>query len=340
MKKLCSMILCLLLVGTMALPVLAASDAPEITLQPQSPNWPEYSTALYTVKATGKNLSATWYLKWEGKTYNLSDFTNGFEPWEAYAGESYGPVQDDSNTFSCYFGGIEEELNGAEIWCVIEDGHYDVTSQKATVTVSGQAQPPQILAFPTDFTVFRGDLTELRCSATSNDGSQLTWLWYETATGKLQDIQAICDGPQYSDTWAVSSEQLGTRYYVCCVETDRGGRAYSNVVGVTVLDWDPEPEYPPDEPQVQEPVVAPEELPAQTEPETVPVTEPETVITTTPATAPAATLETLPETVPETAPASGEDASSGAPWWALVLIGVIAAATGVGVAVLLIMKKR
>ena len=336
MRKMICLFLCFVLILLASVAAFADTQEPEITLQPQSPNWPEYSTALYTVKASGKNLSATWYLKWEGKTYNLSDFTNGFEPWEAYAGESYGPVQDDSNTFSCYFGGIEEELNGAEVWCVIEDGHYDVTSQKATVTVSGQAQPPQILDFPTDFTVFRGDLTELRCSATSNDGSQLTWLWYETATGKLQDIQAICDSPQYSDTWAVSSEQLGTRYYVCCVETDRGGRVYSNVVGVTVLDWDPEPEYPPEKPKSQDPVTVPE-----TEPETVPETEPETVITTTPATAPAATPETTPpvqETEPVQAPSN--DTEEGIPWWVLVAVALGGCAIGIGVAVILINKNK
>ena len=90
MKKRFSVVLCVLLVCILVIPAMAASDAPEIILEPQSPNYPEYSVASYTVKATGTNLRATWYLSWQGGTYNLSDNTNGIEPWEGYAGETYG----------------------------------------------------------------------------------------------------------------------------------------------------------------------------------------------------------------------------------------------------------
>lgn len=343
MKQLIRGLFCLLLVCALIMPVLAAQDGPEITLQPQSPNYPEYSTAIYTVKATGNNLTATWYMEWQGKTYNLSDFTNGFEPWETYAGESYGPVQNDANTFSCFFGGIEEELNGAKIWCVIEDGHYDVTSSKATISITGSEDPPEIISFPAEVTVNRGDLVELCCQAKSTDGSQITWLWYETSTGNLQDIMAICDGPQYSDTWTVNSELVGTRYYVCAVQSDLGGIAYSNVVAVTVMDYDPEPEYPqetqkPSAPKPKDPVVT------ETEPETIPETEPETVPETVPETIP----ETVPETtvpVTETAPAPTEpevvekEVSTGLPWWGMLIVGIVAAGAGVLAAVLLMKKK-
>ena len=62
--------ICLLLVALIlvlsVISATAATAAPLITLQPQSPCYPEYSVAVYTVKATGSNLTATWYLQWEG----------------------------------------------------------------------------------------------------------------------------------------------------------------------------------------------------------------------------------------------------------------------------------
>ena len=70
-KKIFALLLCVTLLCMLAVPA-AAANAPVITLQPQSYHYPEYSVAVYTVEATGEYLSATWYLKYEGKTYNLS----------------------------------------------------------------------------------------------------------------------------------------------------------------------------------------------------------------------------------------------------------------------------
>lgn len=238
MKKTTAFLLVCLLLCMLVMPAFAAPAAPQITLQPQNYHYPEYSVAMYTVKATGTNLTATWYLSWQGSTYNLSDYTNAIEPWEAYAGESYGPNKIDDNTFICFFGGIEEELNGAEIWCVIEDGHYDVTSARAIITVQGSVSPPEILDIPASVTAYRGDSVEIRCISHSVSDAQLSFQWYETTTGKLQNIQALTD--EDTDYIFCSSERIGTRYYVCCVTSSNGGRVYSSVVPVTVLDADPE----------------------------------------------------------------------------------------------------
>ena len=102
MKRIFAMLLGILLLAALAVPSLAASDEPVITLQPQSPNTPHYGVAIYTVKATGTNLTATWYIEWQGTTYNASD-RSAMQPWEAYAGESYGPRQADANTFTFIF---------------------------------------------------------------------------------------------------------------------------------------------------------------------------------------------------------------------------------------------
>lgn len=234
MKKGISLLLVLLVCVLLAAPVWSASEGPVITMQPQSPNYPEYSVAIYTVKATGTNLSATWYIEWNGKTYNASDIGGAMQPWEGYAGASYGARKLDSNTFCFIFEGIEEELSGAKIWCVLEDGHYDVTSQPAYISVGDYSTPPEIVSIPASITVQQGESAEIRCVARSNDESQLEFLWYETSTGKLPDIQALNRGTEDSDYIFCDTSQVGTRYYVCGITTSNGGSAYSSVVEVKV----------------------------------------------------------------------------------------------------------
>ena len=236
MRKLIALFLVILLVSTLTVMAFAASEEPVITLQPQSPNYPEYSVAIYTVKATGTNLSATWYMEWLGKTYNLSDMTNGFEPWESFAGESYGPIQNDANTFSCIFEGIEYDLDGAYIWCVLEDGHYSITSQKARISVGNPNTPPMILDIPAQLTVEQGDYAEIRCIAQAPGDTQLSYIWYETDTGRMEDMYAINRGTETSDYLLCDTSRVGTRYYFCLVQTDEGGLAYSSMVPVTVTE--------------------------------------------------------------------------------------------------------
>lgn len=230
--------LCLALIisvsSLMPLFTTAAPAAPVITMQPQSPNYPEYSVAIYTVKATGSNLTATWYMQWQGKTYNISKTGGAMEPWEAYAGESYGPRKLDSNTFAYIFEGIEYDLNGAFIWCVIEDGHYDVTSQQARVSVGNPASPPEILDISAQITVEQGEEAEIRCVAKAPEGTQLSYLWYESSTGKIEDIIAVNRGTEDSDYLICDTSTPGTYNYICFINTSEGGFANTSFVTVTV----------------------------------------------------------------------------------------------------------
>ena len=236
MKKLLSLLLALVLCSLLAVSVLAASEEPVITMQPQNIIYPEYSVAIYTVKATGTNLKATWYIEYQGTTYNASEIGGSMQPWEAYAGEAYGAKQLDDNTFCFIFEGIEEELNGAKIWCVIEDGHYDVTSQVCYISVGNFGSPPEILSIPAQITVQQGDPAEIRCVAKSTDESQLNFIWYETSTGKFEDMQAIDRGAETSDYLFCDTSTIGTRYYVCSIATSGGGMAYSSIVEVIVTE--------------------------------------------------------------------------------------------------------
>ena len=404
MKKVISLLLIVLLCGMLAVPALAAPEGPVITMQPQSHYYSEYSVAIYTVKATGTNLTATWYIEYQGKTYNASKIGGTMQPWEAYAGESYGAKKLDNNTFCFVFEGIEEELSGAEIWCEIEDGHYNVVSQVGHITVGNYGSPPEILSIPASITVKRGEEAEIRCVAKSSDGSQLNFLWYETGTGKFEDMQAIDRGAETGDYMFCDTRTVGTRYYVCGITTSGGGMAYSSMVEVNVVAETATAAAPKIQTEKLPNAVVGTQYSVQlkcTDPDaeffpyynpgtqndleegswlglsidgwlmgtptkagtysfsvcamgaggedygvyTLTVVEADSQETTEPTTGTTQTTEptttelenvTTPTTEPTTQTEQPEKAT---PWWVLVLVGLVAAGIGVGVAVILIKKK-
>lgn len=329
MRRLISIFLIILLTALLAIPALAASEKPEITLQPQSPNYPHYSVAIYTVKATGTNLHAAWYMEWLGKTYPISEIGGAMQDWEPYAGEAYGARQLDDNTFAFIFEGIEYDLDGAYIWCVIEDGHYDVSSQKARVSVGNENTPPTIVDIPTQLTVEQGDEAEIRCIAQAPGNTQLSFLWYETDTGRMEDMRAVDRGTQTSDYLLCDTDFVGTRNYLCMVETSEGGLAYSSIVPVTVTaKAQPPATQPPAPPQTEAPAPA---TTAPTEAPTVPAPQTQPKETTPVPLSPAPTQPTAQD-IPD-------DTEEGLPWWSLVLIGLGGAGAGVLAAIILIRKK-
>ncbi len=240
MKKIIGLLLAaLFLLAPLASSVSAAEEF-RFTLQPQNLQYPDGAVAIYSVKVEGApgTPSATWYMLYEGKTYNISQ-PDGSQPWEGYAGELYGPRANGSE-FLYVFQGIGKELNGAEIWCVAEDGHNDIESAHAVVTVfEGAAMPPEI-SVPAAVQLALNEEYDLRCVAKSPaENVQLTYTWYETSTGRLQEIKALPEETEFSDSVTVDTSKAGTRWYVCGVFTSAGGIGYSAVIPVTVREGAP-----------------------------------------------------------------------------------------------------
>ena len=344
MKKIVCVMLAVLMSCLLAMPAMATSEGPVITLQPQSPNYPQYSVAIYTVKAEGTNLQATWYMEWLGKTYTISDIGGTVQPWEAYAGEAYGSRKLDDNTFIFVFEGIEYDLDGAYIWCVIEDGHYGVTSQKNRISVGNENMPPEIVSIPTGLTVEQGDLAEIRCVAKSTDDSQLSYLWYETDTGKRENIRAVNRGEETNDTMVCDTDNVGARNYLCMVESANGGMTYSSVVTVTVTEKqtvtdDPNnPHEPPTDPtQPSNQPTAPTET---TTPSESLISPTETTAPSEQPTSPTETTETNKVPDKDTTDAPDEQLrNEGLSGWVVVLIAVVAAGFGFGLAVIFVKKN-
>lgn len=338
-RKLISFFLSILLIGSLAVVAFAAPEEPEITLHPQSPNYPNYSVAIYTVKAEGTNLMATWYMEWKGDTYTISSIGGTMQDWEPYAGESYGARKLDDNTFAFIFEGIEYELDGAYIWCVIEDGHYEVTSQKARISVGNSSTPPEIVSIPAQLTVAQGEEAEIRCVAKSPDGSQLSFLWYETDTGRMEDMRAINRGTETGDYLFCDTSSLGMRNYICMVKTSDDGVAYSSLVPVTVIEKTVVQQEPAETQAATsppaEPTTAQTQPPAPTKsiPETTAATETGKLDTSVP------TETTNPTEVPTKDKEDPTPSNDGLPWWFLVLIGLVGIGAGIGTALVLIRKK-
>lgn len=235
MKKLICIMMTIFLLCMMVVPVGAAWE-PVITVQPQNAQFPAYTTAIYSVTAEGDDLECNWYLVFEGKTYDLSE-ADTTQPWEAYAGTTYGPSSK-GNTFSYYFSQISPELDGAEIYAEISDGHSEpLRSDSAIISVADGAAPP-VTSVPAAVEAALDEKLELECSVNTKPGEKYEFLWYETETGNFEDKEVYRDrtGFKYeSAALSVDTSETGTRYYVCRVTTRSGGCAYTSVIPVTVV---------------------------------------------------------------------------------------------------------
>ena len=227
MKKLIGLILCVLLLVSLAVPALAAE--PVIIEQPQSGTWKEGAVAYFSVGVSGDNLRYHWYLEYNGTIYALEN-ANGSQPWEAHAGTGgYGPNQEGNGYF---FEGIGIGLDGCAIWVEIDDGHFLVESEKAYITVVSVDAPSVSVA--KEHYVVQDSILDLTVTATDPTGTGLEYLWYETSTGRLENIIAIDRGAETKKTYRVDTTQVGVRYYVCCV-SNSAGSVYSDVIRVEVV---------------------------------------------------------------------------------------------------------
>ena len=237
MKKLTAILLITALICLLAIPAAATTEL-SIVRQPQNPVCLEFDYIEYKIKAYGYNLYCTWYMEYQGNTYDISDTSVGIQPWEPYAGEAYGDLDPEVDgaftTFTYIFYGIGSELDGAKIYAVITNGHKEVTSQKAHIRVAEEVGTPPVIMVSSSMEVYQDEPLELYCEASDPMGGTLSYLWYETATGELEDIIAVNRGAEDKDTLRVDTSTPGTYYYVCGVDTSNGGSAYSSVIPVTV----------------------------------------------------------------------------------------------------------
>ena len=236
MKKFTALLMITLLAAAMLVPVSAA-EKPVITLQPQNYVYPEFASALWSVGATGENLSYDWYIVYNGTAYRTADAFAENHPWlNGVTGSGYGS-NEAGDTF--FIEGIGSALDGALIYCVVSNEAGSVTSESAYISVNGKKSPPR-LKVPALVTVEQETVVKLLCEAEAAEGDSVSsYAWFETPTGQLKDIVAIGSSggqPEEDPVLVCDTSTPGTRYYVCCVMTKLGGMAYSSVIPVTVTE--------------------------------------------------------------------------------------------------------
>ena len=236
MKKFTALLMITLLAAAMLVPVSAA-DKPVITLQPQNSVYPEFASALWSVGATGENLSYDWYIVYNGTAYRTADAFAENHPWlNGVTGSGYGS-NEAGDTF--FIEGIGSALDGALIYCVVSNEAGSVTSESAYISVNGKKSPPR-LKVPALVTVEQETVVKLLCEAEAAEGDSVSsYAWFETPTGQLKDIVAIGSSggqPEEDPVLVCDTSTPGTRYYVCYVMTKLGGMAYSSVIPVTVTE--------------------------------------------------------------------------------------------------------
>lgn len=236
MKKFIALLMIALLAAAMLVPVSAA-EKPVITLQPQNYIYPEFASALWSVRATGENLSYDWYIVYNGTAYRTADAFAENHPWlNGVTGSGYGSNEAGDAFF---IEGIGSALDGALIYCVVSNEAGSVTSESAYISVSGKKSPPW-LNVPASVTVEQETVLKLFCEAEAAEGDSVSsYAWFETPTGQLKDIVAMGsygDQPEEDPVLVCDTSTPGTRYYVCYVMTKLGGCAYSSVIPVTVTE--------------------------------------------------------------------------------------------------------
>ena len=235
-RKIITLVLCILIAASVLSSTISAKTPLSITHQPQNSSFPENASAMWSVEAEGENLVYDWFIVYDGIAYNTKKSFSENHPWqEGITGDGYGN-NDAGNVF--FINGIGMALNGAEIYCVISDGTYSVTSSSAYITVGTPVSPPEITV-PASVEAETGSELKLTCQATARNGDRIaSYLWYETPTGELKDISVIgakegCE--ETEPTLVCDTSETGTRYYVCAVATENGGFAYSAVIAVSVI---------------------------------------------------------------------------------------------------------
>lgn len=67
-KRIICVIICVMIFGSLGLPVSADGGA-EIIAQPQNPTYNAGAVAIYSVTAMGENLTCSWYIDYNGTEY-------------------------------------------------------------------------------------------------------------------------------------------------------------------------------------------------------------------------------------------------------------------------------
>lgn len=175
-----------------------ADGAPVIVEDPHNRMWRgQNSFAIYRCVTEEDNMeteSYQWYLNYNGTQYDLCGDI-AWAPWYQYtAGPTGGNVCAIGNTY--LIEGIQEGLNGAEIWCEVSNSYGKTESRKARISVSNYVPTIQSFTTRTRLDAKTGEPITLRAEVgiEASDAQDYNWFeyqWYTSPTDELMDMRAI-----------------------------------------------------------------------------------------------------------------------------------------------------
>ena len=172
---------------------------PVIKTQPKDLRAKSGAKAKFSVKASGKNLTYTWYSR-----------PNAEGEWTAIAGQT---KKDLSIVAS-------KANDGSQYYCHIQNADGEVDSVIVTLTVT--PQPPTIKTQPKDAKVKIGAKAKFKVKAT---GKNVTYQWYYRTSETGEWI--LIDGATKA-TYEVVAEETNLGWQFRCLAKNADGQAYSN----------------------------------------------------------------------------------------------------------------
>ncbi len=240
MKKIFAVLTAVMLAAGMLLPALpaAAAEPLEIVNGPSNYVVPEGMNVTYSVNATGSDLRYEWFLRYGGADYPLMDTPETISAsWHDYVDAvTLSPTGADITLENVKYG-----LDGSKIYCIVNgSGSVAVTGlayisvQKTTSTTLRHITPfgvKHLVSTTLD------KLVKVPVKIVEEDGYTYKYQWYETHDGRLETIKAL----PYEDSMVLipDTSAVGTRYYVCMVETYKGNQrlhGYTEVCKINVSD--------------------------------------------------------------------------------------------------------
>ncbi|MBO5077749.1 MAG: hypothetical protein J5584_09170 [Clostridia bacterium] len=240
MKKVFAVLTALMLLAGMMLSALpaAAAEPLEIVNGPSNYVVPEGMNVMYSVNATGSDLSYEWFLRYQGADYPLMDTPETISAsWHDYIdGVTLSPTGADITLENVKLG-----LDGAKIYCIVNGSGSVAVTGLAHISV--QKVTKTTLKHITKFAVKHvvnttlDKLVKIPVKITEESGYDYAYQWYETHDGTLEHIQALL----YENEMVLipDTSKTGTKYYVCMVEVSKGGQklyGYTEVCRVNVRD--------------------------------------------------------------------------------------------------------
>ena len=187
------------------------SDAAAITRQPVNTTAKENANAVFTIKATGSNLTYQWQLAYAGS-----------DNWQNVPA-SFAGGKTDTLTVTATKG-----RNGYKFRCIVKDDkNNSVTSSAATLTVEAANQPLKILSLTADKTTAdSGDRITITANVTGGAGGYTYKFIINDTTNdswyKLQDYKAT-----NSIVWKATS--AGTKRIMVDVKDKAGNKVATNI---------------------------------------------------------------------------------------------------------------